>query len=181
MDDREEASRLMDQACVGDDAAFGRLAGFAQDGLFRFSLALGLGHADAADAVQETLTRAWSGRGGWRAGSDAVAWLNGIAMNVVRESVRRRGGQAKLALDLPYVRQQSGESPDNATGEDDMARLTDALARLPDRQREAVTCRFLMRMSITQTAVAMGCAEGTVKSAVAAALENLRGRLEHRP
>ena len=56
----------------------------------------------------------------------------------------------------------------------------DAVDRLPQRQREAIACRYLRRMSIAETAVAMGCAQGTVKSAVSAALERLREVLEDR-
>jgi RNA polymerase sigma-70 factor (ECF subfamily) len=50
----------------------------------------------------------------------------------------------------------------------------EAVAELPSRQREAIACRYLRRMSIKETAEAMGCAEGTVKSAVSAALERMR-------
>ena len=61
---------------------------------------------------------------------------------------------------------------------DQLQQLMEAVAELPPRQREAVACRYLRRMSIRETAVVMGCAEGTVKSAVAAALERLRRLLE---
>ena len=57
----------------------------------------------------------------------------------------------------------------------------EAIQRLPPRQREAVACRYLRQMSIRRTAEAMGCAEGTVKSAVSAALERLRGILQELP
>ena len=45
---------------------------------------------------------------------------------------------------------------------------------LPDRQREAVACRYLRGMTVRETAQAMSVAEGTVKAAVFAALEGLR-------
>ena len=53
-------------ASTGDDRAFGILATKVQDDLFRFALAQGLRHADAAEACQETLLRAYRSRSTWR-------------------------------------------------------------------------------------------------------------------
>jgi RNA polymerase sigma factor (sigma-70 family) len=55
--------------------------------------------------------------------------------------------------------------------------LMEAVAELPSRQREVIACRYLRRMTVRETAEAMGFAEGTVKSAVSAALDKLRDRL----
>ena len=52
-----------------------------------------------------------------------------------------------------------------------------ALRALPRRQREAVVLRFLVDLSEHDTAQAMGCALGTVKSAAARGLERLRQAL----
>lgn len=70
--DRIHISRWMDQAASGDDAAFGHLADAVQDDLYRFALAHGLRREDAADAVQETLLRAYGMRNRWRAGGEAM-------------------------------------------------------------------------------------------------------------
>ena len=172
---RAHNTRLMDGAAAGDDGAFGELARRMQDGLLRFALAHGLAHADAAEAVQETLLRAWRARGRWRAGADATAWLYGIAMNVVREFRRQRGRGAPGGMDLDAL--AAGRERDG-TDQAELARLACYLAELPDRQREAVACRYLRQMSVRQTAAAMGCAEGTVKAAVFAGLRNLRAAME---
>ena len=71
-----------------------------------------------------------------------------------------------------------------APAEDDDARLerlARAVERLPERQREAVACRFLRGMSIAETAKVMGCAEGTVKAAVFKAIANLQRMMKHQP
>jgi len=175
---RAESARLMDEAAGGDEAAFGRLARQVQDELYRFALAHLLSGADAAEAVQETLVRAWQGLGRWRQGADAVAWLRGIALNVVREIWRRRRRDAAAEIDPELLADETGRGP--ADDEAGPARLAAGLARLPARQREAVTCRYLRQMSVRQTAEAMGCAEGTVKAAVHAALRNLRAAMAGR-
>ena len=52
--------------------------------------------------------------------------------------------------------------------------LVRALRSLPPRQREAVVLRFIVDLSEHETAQAMSCAVGTVKSAAARGLERLR-------
>jgi RNA polymerase sigma factor (sigma-70 family) len=181
--DRTEINALMDQASSGDDDAFGRLASAVQDELFRFALAQGLRREDAVEAAQEVLMRAYSGRGQWRSGSDVMAWLRGIAVNVVRECHRKRRRQEILWLGLVRSESPTGILVEGMAGSDrfqaeQLQNLMEAIRGLPARQREAIACRYLRRMSIRETARAMGCAEGTVKSAVAAALQRLRDILE---
>lgn len=160
----------MRAASTGDDRAFGILATKVQDDLFRFALAQGLRHADAAEASQETLLRAYRSRSTWRPDGNVKTWLLGITMNVVRELRRRADRAASLGLEPALLADARSLTDDD----DRMGRLAKALAKLPDRQREAVSCRYLRRMSVRETAAAMGCAEGTVKATVAAALANLR-------
>jgi RNA polymerase sigma-70 factor (ECF subfamily) len=172
--------RLMDSAASGDDEAFATLAEAMQDELFRFALAHGASSADAAETVQETLLRAYRRREDWRIGGSAAAWLHGIAMNVVREFARKRR-RWTAEIDPDSLAAPSATSPaDGADRHDRRRRLAAAIAALPARQREAVACRFLRRMSVRQTAAAMGCAEGTVKATVFSALANLRRALRER-
>jgi len=142
-----------------------------QDALFRFGLSQGLCQADAAEAVQETFLRAYRARLQWRKGGDAVAWLYGVAMNVVREARRRTARRLIADVDLVCLPDGKADSPDRRLS---LEPLLNALDALPPRQREAVACRYIRQMSVRETAEAMGCAEGTVKAAAHAGLENLR-------
>ena len=61
---------------------------------------------------------------------------------------------------------------------DDLLDLRDALARLPRRQRATLMLRYWLDASVAQTADALGCSEGTVKSQTARALNTLRTLLD---
>ena len=56
--------------------------------------------------------------------------------------------------------------------------LLAALAELSDADRETIACRFFLELSEEETAAALGCRRGTVKSRTSRALERLRARLE---
>lgn len=166
------ADALMARAASGDREAFARLAELAAPAVYRFCLA----HLppplreSAQDARQECLLRAWRGRRRFRPGGSAVAWLLGIAMNVVRE--RRRKYRPAAPLSEPPATGHRREDPDERLGQ-----LAEAIEELPARQREAIICRFLQGMSVAETARAMGCAEGTVKATVFKAVASLRERM----
>ena len=51
------------------------------------------------------------------------------------------------------------------------------LAELPPRRRAVLVLRYFCDLSVEQTAAALGCTEGTVKSQTARALDTLRARL----
>ncbi len=177
-----ELTALMDRAARGDDDAFAGLVSQTQNALFRFALAHGLRRADAAETVQETFLRAYRSRRKWKPGSSATGWLYGIAMNIVRETRRRRFGRESASLEIDIPTDDTSISYDEA--EEQSARLTRmgrALGGLPERQREALVCRYLRQMSVRETAQAMGCAEGTVKAAVHAAIGNLKQNLGVQP
>lgn len=175
--DRTRINALMDRASAGDDAAFGALASAVQDEVFRTALALGLGRDDAAEATQEVLLRAYVRRQVWKAGSDALAWFCGMAVNVVRECRRRRrrGNELVTNLSRQLAEEVNDRAPDGGGWTpEQVERLMQAVEQLPPRQREAVALRYLRRLSVRDTAAALGCAEGTVKSTVAAAVDRLR-------
>lgn len=66
----------------------------------------------------------------------------------------------------------SGQPAD--AGTDDRLVLLAALAQLPTRQRACLVLRFYDDASVADTAAALGCSEGTVKSNTARGLDRLR-------
>jgi RNA polymerase sigma-70 factor (sigma-E family) len=82
----------------------------------------------------------------------------------------RRFGRREVASEYPLEKSQSDATDATAQRLD----LAAALARLPKRQRTVVVLRFYEDLSEAETAAAMGCSVGTVKSQASAALAKLR-------
>ncbi|MEA2707855.1 MAG: polymerase sigma-70 factor, subfamily [Phycisphaerales bacterium] len=146
-----------------------------QDVWFRFCLSQLRGDRDlAADATQETALRFLRQLPTFRGESQLQTWSLSIALNVVRETRRRRANES-----LDAKQDAIAATPRVARlNEDENALLKQTLASLSDRQRQAITLRFFEELSVDQTATVMNCATGTVKATVHQALRALREKLK---
>jgi RNA polymerase sigma factor (sigma-70 family) len=125
--------------------------------------------AIAEEAAQEAFARAWRS---WRRVGDMDrpdAWVYVVAMNWTR---RRRTKVFETERQGTDVLQ-----PDHAGGVAVGVAIRHVLGQLSPRQREAVILRFFADLPLTEVANAMGCAEGTAKSTLHAALSAMRVQL----
>ncbi len=150
---------------------------------FRFAELALRQREDALDAVQEAMIRMLAYRD--RPADEWTPLFWSILRSRVTDQQRRR--LFRLSWLLPQATHEDGEpvdwaddGPDPAQrheGREAYARLADALARLPRRQREAVTLRVLEELDVATTARVMGCSEGAVKTHLSRAREALQAEL----
>jgi RNA polymerase sigma factor (sigma-70 family) len=144
----------------------------------RRALILAVGDADVGEeAAQEAFARA---AGRWRRVKTMerpVAWVYVVGMNVVRTKMTR-GRREKERQLLAVGPGTSGAPPDESAIVVDSLDIRAALDSLPARQRMAVVLRYLADLDTAHVASAMGCAPGTVKSTLHAALSHMRVELE---
>jgi len=127
----------------------------------------------AQDLVQEALTKTYVAWPRLRDVANAEAYTRRAITTTAISWFRRKGWSAERSTDrLPEA--AAGDHADEVATS---AALWEALQALPPRQRVAVVLRFYDDLTEAQTAAAMGCALGTVKSQVSAALTKLRARL----
>jgi RNA polymerase sigma-70 factor (sigma-E family) len=127
----------------------------------------------AQDLAQEGFARLITRFRGLRDPDAVEAYLRRSVINLARKHWRRIGRErAYLRREGPLVTRRVVDEPD--LGERDA--LWRELDRLPYRQRAALVLRF-EDLSERQTAKALGCAQGTVKSLVSRGLEKLRAEI----
>jgi RNA polymerase sigma factor (sigma-70 family) len=133
----------------------------------RRSLAVALGDpGPAEDMAQEAFARAMTRWPSVSAMERPIAWVYVVALNQARRDLRRDERPAAPLEAIPM--------PDMAGAVVTTLNLETALAALAPRQRAVVVLRYLSDLSVTEVAEAMGCAPGTVKSALHTALARLR-------
>jgi len=145
---------------------------------------------DALDIVQDAMLQL-ARRYGQRPSEQWKPLFYRILQNRIRDCQRRRMVKAKLFGWLPGMKlddELQGDpyeaTPDESQGPADrvmtgeaMATLEVALQDLPARQLEAFLLRTMEGMDVAETAAAMGCTEGSVKTHYSRAVHTLRARL----
>jgi RNA polymerase sigma-70 factor (sigma-E family) len=95
-----------------------------------------------------------------------------------RRPWRRSERSVGSVLDTADVADVAAGEPDEVAGRmDDRSAVHRALLALPPRQRATLVLRFFDDLSVAQTAAAMRCSEGNVKSQTARGLATLREAL----
>ena len=127
----------------------------------------------AQDLVQEALTKTYVAWPRLRDTSRAEVYTRKAITTTAISWFRKKAWYGERATDsLPE--HSAGGHEDSVT---ESGWLWAAMLELPVRQRAAIVLRYYEDLSEAQTADAMGCAVGTVKSQVSAALSKLRERL----
>ncbi len=147
---------------------------------FRTAWVITRSAADAEEAAQDGFVKAHAALPRFREGSPFRPWLLAIVANEARNRVRGAGRRVRLAQRVAEERR-----PDDAVPSPEAALLDSeqreellaAIERLPQPAREAIACRYLLELSEEETAAALDCARGTVKSRLSRALERLRVEL----
>lgn len=163
----------------GDARAFEQLALRQWETAFRLAFLITRDAAEAEDAAQEALLKAWRSLGRFRSSEPLRPWLLRIVANEARNRRRSAGRRAHLALRLQNVQISGGAAPspeELVTAAHERRELFSRLETLPEQARLVLACRFLLDLSEAETAMVLGVRPGTVKSRTARALHRLRQR-----
>lgn len=162
----------------GDPDAFATLVSLHRERLWAVALRT-LGDRDeAADALQDSLLKAYRSAASFRGEAAVSTWLHRIVVNTCLDRVRRR--QARPTVPLPDHADQTLANPTDAFATRDTAMdVQAALGELPAEQRAALVLVDVQGYPVAEAAEILGVAVGTVKSRCARGRARLAVRLGH--
>lgn len=174
-------ARLIAAAKAGDQRAYGQLVARHQTVAFRAAYLITGSAAEAEDATQEACLKAWLALARFRPQAPFAPWLVRIAINEARNRRRSTSRRATLALRVGALPADPGFAPSaesQALAGEERTRLLAALGQLREADQLVIASRFLLGLSETETATALGIRRGTVKSRLSRALHRLHRQLE---
>jgi len=177
-DETHDEAMLVERARGGDAEAYGALVKRYSRDAVRVATAITGSVGDAEDAAQTAFVKAYLALDRFRAGAPVRPWLMRIVANEAknaRRSSQRRDRLAERSQERYCTIAPSAE--DHAIAGVTTAELLRAVARLDDRDRAVIAFRFFAEMSEAETAIALDCATGTVKSRLSRAMSRLRTQL----
>ncbi|AUG78420.1 RNA polymerase sigma24 factor [Kitasatospora sp. MMS16-BH015] len=157
---------------IDDEAEFSSFVQGRWNGLVRTAYLLTGDRHHAEDLAQTALTKVYASWRRIRRSDNPDAYLRRVLVTCNIDRFRKRRPLEHPTDDLP---EPYGPRPPAADAQADQRRvLMAALASLPARQRAVVVLRYWEDLSAEQTAAALGCSVGTVKSQAAKGLAKLR-------
>jgi RNA polymerase sigma factor (sigma-70 family) len=175
----DEASLLV-RAKRGELRAYEEVVALHQDIAFRVAWLITGSAADAEEAAQDAFLKAYRTLGRFRDGAPFRPWLLRITANEARN---RRSANSRRERLLRRIgeedRDRTAVSPETTFIDSDRRQaLITALWQLGERDRLVIAYRYLLEFSEAETAAALGCRPGTVKSRLSRALGRLRAEME---
>jgi RNA polymerase sigma-70 factor (ECF subfamily) len=157
-------AELLRAHLAGDRAAYPELFRRYQSHLWWAALQeLNNSREDAADAVQDTMLRAYLAAATCTSGNSVWPWLRTILHNICLDRHRRQ--QARSAEPVPDEVLDSLPAPRNAiVDHEERMDVAAALAQLPVDQGRAIFLVELAGYPVGEAADLLGVAAGTVKS-----------------
>jgi RNA polymerase sigma-70 factor (ECF subfamily) len=170
-------AELIARAKRGELEAYEEIVRRHQTIAFRTAWVITRSEVDAEEAAQDAFVKAHAALARFRDDAPFRPWLLAIVANEARNRMRAAGRRAGLAQRVAQERRPDDAVPSPEAALLDSERRDELLAaieRLPPAAREAVACRYLLELNEEETAAALGCPRGTVKSRVSRALDRLR-------
>lgn len=135
-----------------DERGFTDAVNSQRDMLYRVAYTVLHNSEDCADALQESLLKAWQRIDTLRDDARFRGWMTRIVVNTSRDMLRRRKFRTEELTD------------ELAAPQAEDAHLDDALQLLDERMRLPIVLHYLEGMSVQEIADALRLPQGTVKN-----------------
>jgi RNA polymerase sigma-70 factor (ECF subfamily) len=174
--------RLVERLRAGDEDAYREFVDTYKDRLHAVVARIAGNGADAEDLAQETFLKAFGAIHRFAGNSALYTWLYRIGVNTARDWLAARKRRPAVSLDAlepgSFDPTDPSASPlDDLQKEELVARVRDAMDRLPEPFRSTLLLRETGGHSYEEVAEILGVSIGTVESRLFRARSKLRDLL----
>lgn len=136
-------------------------------------------HDDSDDILQNTFIKAWRFFDGFRQAASLKTWLFRIATNecLTLLDKRKRRNLSELR-DIENTVGHSEQVSHTLDGEDIRQKLEEAVASLPDKQRQVFVMKYYDEMKYSEIAAVLGGTEGSLKASFHHAVKKIENYLQ---
>lgn len=167
--------RMLVEACrAGRPGAFDLLVERHRRAVYQVCYRFVGRHEDASDLSQEVFLRAYRALDRFRGDASVGTWLHRIAVNVSLNRVAAKAPATEPVEEHQFVDERAESPSDRMLREERGARVRQAIARLPQKQRATLVLRMYGDKSHQEIADILGSSVGAVKANFFHALGNLK-------
>jgi len=160
---------------AGDRGAFELLVSLHYRAVYNLAFQFMKDHGFADEVVQQSFLKAYNAIGGFRQESSFKSWLFRIVSNTAKNQLRSK--EREHAVPIEDVEAKLGvlhRGYQTIEHQQTAQILRQAVARLPQKQRQALELRIFEDLSFQEIAMIMECPFDTAKANYRHALLNLR-------
>ena len=177
-----ELATLVQEARQGEAASFDRLVRIFWEDIYRMIFFRTYSEADGEDLTQEVFLRAYNNLARLKDPGSFKSWLYSIAMNLVRDHLRKRrlqsifrplepGSDTEPALQVP---DQGPPASELVERRQFWAQVSGFCQELPRGEREVFTLRFMDQLNLEEISQVLGKSPSAVKTHLYRAVGKLR-------
>ena len=164
---------LITRTAAGEREAFNELVIKYQKPLYSLLYRMVSNHEDAADLLQKTFVKAFTGLAGFERRSSFKTWLYQIAINLAKNIYRERARNEHVPID-DVVISKHPRVVETLIAKQNRQRLRETLGGLPEKQRMTLLLRIQEGKKFEEIAEIMRCSIGTAKANYHHAVQKLK-------
>ncbi len=179
-----DAKDLMARYCDGDASAFRELYALVSPRLYGYLVKMARQRSLADDLLQQTFMKVHNARHAYIRGADPMPWIYSIAHRTFLDEARRKkravvrvGDDDQLPEIAADLHGQTADRRDDPADPELVQTALDALAALPEQQRQAVVLTKLEGKTVAEAAEIAGTTVGAMKVRAHRGYELLRNLL----
>jgi RNA polymerase sigma factor (sigma-70 family) len=173
-EDRADDVRLRERLVAGDDDALAEAYDRWSTLIHSLAMRITADHAAAEEVTQDVFVHLWQHPDRYDPYRGALrSWLCLLARSRALDWLRRRRAQHRYHAAAAAIAPTPAEVDDGVLWQAEAKAVREAVAALPDRQREAVLLAYYQGRTYREVARDLGIPEGTAKWRLKTALSGL--------